>query len=89
MGWKFGLSPLNPLHKVFFLGLMYFSWNQSADQGPSMEINDQTKPNNALLTVLTGSAHSPQLFRVEWVTIRSTCYNVESSYLKALVWFLC
>ena len=62
---KFSLNPLNPLQKSFLLSLKDFSRNEPADQGPPMEINNQTKPNNALLTMFAGCTHSPLLFRVE------------------------
>ncbi len=62
---KFSLNPLNPLQKSFLLGLKDFSRNESTDQGPSMKINNQTKPNNALLTMFASCAHRPLLFRVE------------------------
>ena len=87
MGLKFRLSPFYPLQKVFLLGFKYFSWNQSADQGPSMKIYNETESYNAFLTVFTSRACSPLLFWVERVTIGSICYNVECSYLKAFIWF--
>ena len=64
-----------------------FSGDQSTHQRPSMEINEQTKSNYALLTIFTGCAYSPLLLWVKWITIWSVCHDIKCSYLETYIWF--